>query len=138
MPCPAKLLVLSVAEQAELTATARTGTHQSRTITRVRTLLLAAAGKSRVVIESEPGISTGQHWRTKQRYVAPGLAQAPQERPRSGQARPTRLAGSKAPAGTTRWPLSLLTDRAVNLPYADILSRESTCQVLKKANASPG
>jgi len=147
MPRLAKLIVLSDAERAELTAIVKKGTHKSRKITRARTLLFLAAGKSRVAIESELGISTGQYWRTKQRYLAGGLAQALEERPRSGQppkvtaaleARITSLACSEAPAGAARWTLSLLTERVVELAYVDSLSKESTRQVLKKANSSPG
>ncbi len=147
MPRLAKIIVLSVAEEAELMAIVKKGTHKSRKITRARTLLLLAAGKSRLVIESELGISTGQYWRTKQRYQAGGLAQALEEQPRSGQppkvtaaleARLTSLACSAAPAGAARWTLALLTDRVVELQYVDSLSTESTRQVLKKASSSPG
>ena len=147
MPRLAKKISLSVTEQAELLAIVKKGPHKSRKITRARTLLLLAAGKSRLAIESELGISTGQYWRTKQRYVAAGLAQALEERPRSGQppkvtaaleAQITSLACSAAPEGAARWTLSLLTDRVVELQYVDTLSKESTRQVLKKANSSPG
>ncbi len=147
MPRLAKLIVLSVAQRAELTAIIKKGTHKSRKITRARTLLLLAAGNSRLVIEAELGISTGQYWRTKQRYLAGGLAQALEEQPRSGQppkvtaaleAQITGLACSEAPAGAARWTLALLTERVVALQYVETLSQESTRQVLKKANSSPG
>ncbi len=147
MSRPAKQISLSVTEEAALTAIVKKGTHKSRKITRARTLLLLAAGKSRVAIESELGISTGQYWRTKQRYVAGGLTQALEERPRSGQppkvtaaleARLTSLACSEPPAGTARWTLSLLTDHVVELQYVDTLSKESTRKVLKKASSSRG
>ena len=147
MPRLAKKIILSVTEEAELTAIVKKGIHKSRKSTRARTLLLLAAGKSRVVIESELGISTGQYWRTKQRYMAGGLDQALAERSRSGQppkvtaaleARLTSLACSEAPEGAARWTLSLLTDRVVELQYVDTLSRESTRQVLKKASLSLG
>ncbi len=147
MPRLAKKIILSVTEEAELTAIVKKGIHKSRKSTRARTLLLLAAGKSRVVIESELGISTGQYWRTKQRYMAGGLDQALEERSRSGQppkvtaaleARLTSLACREAPEGAARWTLSLLTDRVVELQYVDTLSRESTRQVLKKASLSLG
>ena len=147
MPRLARTLLLSVAEQADLMAIIKKGTHKSRKITRARTLLLLAAGKSRVAIESELGISSGQYWRTKQRYLAGGLAQALEEQPRSGQppkvtaalkARITSLACSESPAGTARWTLALLTDRVVELQYVDTLSKESTRKALKKASASRG
>ena len=139
--------MLSVAEEAELRAIIKKGTHKSRKITRARTLLLLAAGKSRLVIEAELGISTGQYWRTKQRYLAGGLAQALEEQPRSGQppkvtaaleAQITSLACSEVPAGAARRTLALLTERVVALQYVDSLSTESTRQVLKKANARLG
>ena len=61
----AKTLLLSVAEQADLMAIIKKGTHKSRKITRARTPLLLAAGKSRVATESELGISSGQYWCTR-------------------------------------------------------------------------
>lgn len=147
MSRPAKIIVLSDAQRAELTAIVKKGTHKSRKITRARTLLLLAAGKSRLVIEAELGISTGQYWRTKQRYQSGGLAEALEEQPRSGQppkvtaaleAQITSLACSAAPPGAARWTLALLTERVVALQYVESLSQESTRQVLKKANSSPG
>ncbi len=147
MPPLAKAIHLSAAETAELRAITRKGTHKSRKITRARTLLLLGAGKSRQAIEAELGISAGQYWRTRQRYPSGGLAEALEERPRSGQppkvtaaleAYITRLACSEAPAGAARWTLSLLTERVVELRYVETLSCETTRKVLKKVNSSPG
>ena len=147
MPPLAKLIALSAADTAALRAIVRKGTHKSRKITRARTLLLLGAGKSRQVIEAELGISTSQYWRTRGRYLAGGLAQALEERPRSGQppkvtaaleAHITRLACSEAPAGAARWTLSLLTERVVELRYVDTISDETVRQVLKKVNSNPG
>ncbi len=147
MPPLAKAIRLSTAETAELRALLRKGPHQSRKITRARTLLLLGAGKSRQAIEAEPGISAGQYWRTRGRYLAGGLAQALEERPRSGQppkvtaaleAHITRLACSGAPAGAARWTLTLLTERVVELRYVETISDQTIRQVLKKVASSPG
>lgn len=110
-------------------------------------MLLLGAGKSRQAIEAEVGISAGQYWRTRGRYLAGGLAQALEERPRSGQppkvtaaleAHITRLACSEAPAGAARWTLSLLTERVVELRHGASISDETIRKVFKKVNSSPG
>ena len=147
MPPFAKPISISPADLSALQAIVRKGTHKSRKITRARTLLLLAAGKSRQAIEAELGISAGQYWRTRGRYLAGGLDQALEEQPRSGQppkvtaaleAHITRLACSDAPAGAARWTLSLLTERVVALRYVESISDETIRKVLKKANSSPG
>lgn len=147
MPPLAKAIEFSTADTATLRAILRKGTHKSRRITRARTLLLLGAGKSRPAIEAELGISAGQYWRIRGRYLAGGLAEALEERPRSGQppkvtaaleAHITRLACSQAPAGAARWTLSLLTERVVELRYVETISDETIRKVLKKANLNPG
>lgn len=147
MPPLTKPIALSPADAAALRAIVRKGTHKSRKITRARTLLLLGAGKSRQAIEAELGISAGQYWRTRGRYLAGGLAQALEEKARSGQppkvtpaleAHLTSLACSTAPAGAARWTLALLTERVVELRYVESISDETVRKVLKKVNSSPG
>ena len=69
------------------------------------------AGKARLVVQTEAGISANQYYCLKRRYLAAGLAEALEERPRSGQppkvtaaleAKITGLACSEAPAGAAR------------------------------------
>ncbi|AWM34631.1 helix-turn-helix domain-containing protein [Hymenobacter nivis] len=88
-----------------------------------------------------------QYYRLKGRYLAGGLAQALEERPRSGQppkvtpaleARITSLACSDLPAGAARWTLSLLNETLVCLDYGPAVSKETIRQVLKKASSNPG
>jgi hypothetical protein len=105
------------------------------------------AGKARLVVQTEAGISANQYYCLKRRYLAAGLADALEERPRSGQppkvtaaleAKITSLACSEAPAGAARWTLSLLNETLVALAYEPAISDETIRKVLKKANSNPG
>jgi transposase len=49
------------------------------------------------------------------------------------EAKLTKLACSKAPAGFARWSLRLLAERVVTLEIVDSISHETVRQVLKKA-----
>lgn len=53
-----------------------------------------------------------------------------------GEAHLIALACSEAPEGYDRWSLRLLSERFVELGYAESLSHESVRQVLKKTNSS--
>ncbi len=147
MSRPAKPISLSASDRTLLTAIVKKGTHKSRKITRARTLLLMGAGKSRLEVQAEAGVAATQYFRLKQRYLTEGVAQALQERPRSGQppkvtagleAKITSLACSDAPEGAARWTLSLLQEAVVSLQYVDTISDESIRKVLKKASSNPG
>ena len=105
------------------------------------------AGKGAAAVQAEVGISVSQYHRLKRRYLDGGLANALEERPRSGQppkvtaaleAQITSLACSEWPAGASRWTLSLLNENMVSLGYVDTISNEAIRQVLKKANSNPG
>lgn len=142
MPPFAKGIEFSAADTATLLAILRKGNHKSRKLTRARTLLLLGAGKSRPAIEAELGISAGQYWRTRERYLTGGLVEVLEERPRSGQppkvttaleAHITRLACSEAPVGAAR-----CTGRIVELRYVETISDDSIRKVLKKVNSNPG
>lgn len=104
-------------------------------------------GKSRSQVQSELDIDRNRYYKIKRRYFEGGLSHALEELPRSGQPRKvterleaqiTSIACSDAPAGSSRWTLSLINDRLVELNYADGLSNESIRQVLKKASLSLG
>ena len=78
------------------------------------------------------------------RYMKDKLM-ALQEKPRPGQPRKvtpqveaavTRIACSPAPEGRSRWSVSLLNERIVELGYQ--VHDESVRQILKKANLNPG
>ena len=147
MPRPAKPVILAPADAATLRSIVKKGTHKSRKITRARALLAMGSGKGAAAVQAEVGISATHYHRLKGRYLAEGLAQALEERPRSGQppkvtpaleARITSLACSDLPAGSARWTLSLLNETLVSLDYGPAVSKETIRQVLKKANSSPG
>ena len=140
-------LILPPTDHATLRSIIKKGTHKSRKITRARALLAMGAGKARLVVQTEAGISANQYYCLKRRYLAAGLADALEERPRSGQppkvtaaleAKITSLACSEAPAGAARWTLSLLNETLVALAYGPVISNETIRKVLKKANSSPG
>ncbi|MDJ0367646.1 helix-turn-helix domain-containing protein [Hymenobacter sp. H14-R3] len=147
MPRLAKPVHLPPADAAQLRAIVKKGTHKSRKIARARALLAMSSGKGAATVQAEVGISTTQYYRLKGRYLAGGLAQALEERPRSGQppkvtpaleARITSLTCSDLPAGAARWTLSLLSQTLVSLNYGPAVSKETIRQVLKKASSSPG
>jgi transposase len=147
MARPAHPVALSPTDHSALTALVKKGTHKSRKITRARALLLMGAGKRAAVVQAEAGICANQYYGLKRRYLAGGLADALDERPRSGQppkvtpaleAHITRLACSTAPTGAARWTLSLLNESLVSLQYVETISNKTIRQVLKKVNSNPG
>jgi len=147
MARPTQPVHLPFADQSALRAIVRKGTHKSRTITRANALLRMGAGGSASVVQVQAGISSTQYHRLKRRYLDGGLANALEERPRSGQppkvtptleAHITSLACSELPAGAARWTLSLLNHTLVSLDYGPAVSNETIRNVLKKANSNPG
>ena len=147
MARPTQPVHLPLADQSALRAIVKKGTHKSRTITRANALLRMGAGGSAAAVQVQAGISSTQYHRLKRRYLDGGLANALEERPRSGQppkvtaaveAHITSLACSEWPAGAARWTLSLLNENMVSLGYIDTISNEAIRQVLKKANSNPG
>lgn len=147
MPRRAKPVHLLPADAAKLQTIVKKGTHKSRKIARARALLAMNSGKDAAAVQAEVGISTTQYYRLKGRYLAGGLAQALEERPRSGQppkvtpaleAHITSLACSELPTGAARWTLSLLNETLLSLDYGPAVSKETIRQVLKKASSSPG
>ena len=140
MSRPATPVILSPADAATLRSIVKKGTHKSRKITRARALLAMVSGKGAAAVHAEAGISPTQYHRLKRRYLAGGLNQALEERPRSGQppkvtpaleARITSLACSDLPAGAARWTLSLLNETLVSLDYGPAVSKETIRKVLK-------
>ena len=147
MPRLATPVIVPPADAAKLRAILQKGTHKSRKITRARALLAMGAGQGAAAVQAEAGISARQYYRLKGRYLGGGLAQALEERPRSGQppkvtpaleAQITRLACSELPAGAARWTLSLLNHTLVSLDYGPAVSNETIRKVLKKVSSSLG
>ena len=147
MPRLATPVTVPPADAAKLRAILRKGTHKSRKIARARALLAMGAGQGAAAVQAEAGISARQYYRLKGRYLGGGLAQALEERPRSGQppkvtatleAQITSLACSELPAGASHWTLSLLNQTLVSLDYGPAVSNETIRKVLKKVSSSPG
>ena len=147
MPRLATPVTVPPADAAKLRAILRKGTHKSRKIARARALLAMGAGQGAAAVQAEAGISARQYYRLKGRYLGGGLAQALEERPRSGQppkvtatleAQITSLACSELPAGASSWTLSLLNQTLVSLDYGPAVSNETIRKVLKKVSSSPG
>lgn len=82
--------------------------------------------------------------RVKQRFVEAGfeacLERKPIAQPKGRkvdgdlEAHLIALSCSKAPKGFSRWSLRMLSDKAVELKYADSISYETIRKVLKKTN----
>lgn len=143
----ARPVQLSAAEKAELVSITKKGKHPSRKIIRAKTLLLLDAGKSLQEVQSILGIDKNNFYKIKKRYFSGGLPSALEELPRSGQppkisarleAQITSIACSEAPAGSSRWTLSLINEKIVELHYVERISNESIRKVLKKASLNLG
>jgi len=146
MPKKKYLVTLSAEEREQLEDLLRGGTHATRKVTRARILLKAAEGWQDSAIAAALAVGRATVERTRQRFVAEGLA-ALEERPRPGttpkldaqaEARLIAEACSAAPEGRQRWTLYLLADRVVALGLAPSYSYESVRRVLKKRSSSRG
>jgi transposase len=120
------------------------GKHSVRKLKRAQILLQLHRGKQAAVIAEAVGVSLATVYNVHGRYLEDKLA-ALQEKPRPGQPRKvtpeleaavTRIACSPAPEGRSRWTVSLLNERIVELGYE--VHDESVRQILKKASSSPG
>jgi putative transposase len=143
----ARPVELKVEEQQELISITKKGRHRSRKIVRARALLSMCAGKDRKAVMEELGIDEAHYYRIKGRFLSGGLSYALEEKRRSGQPRKvtesveaqiTAISCSEAPAGASRWTLSLIRDKLVELKCEQVLSCECIRLVLKKVNSSPG
>lgn len=146
MPSPYRIR-LSAAERRELTAMTRRGTHQARTITRARALLLADRG----LRDGEIATALGTHARTIQRLrrraCEDGILAALHDRPRPGgkpkldgrqEAFLVALACSDPPTGRSQWTMQCLAERLIELEVVDAISDETVRRTLKKTSSSPG
>lgn len=142
-----KLVELTESEKAQLISITKKGTHKSRKIIRARALLLMGAKKDKLEVMAEVGIDSNHYHRIKSRYFAAGIKNALEEKPRTGQpskinekleAKITSIACSTPPEGRSRWTLSLINERLVELQWEEPLSKESVRKVLKKVNLNLG
>ena len=135
---------LSTAETAALEKLISKGKHAARKVKRAQILLLLDKGKQPRVIAEAVGVSLATVYNVHGRYLQGKLA-ALDEKPRPGQPRKvtpeveaavTRIACSQAPDGHSRWTVSLINERIVELGYQ--VHDESVRLILKKASSSPG
>ena len=146
MPQKKYLVDLTEQEKLELEKLLKSGSHQSRKLTRVRILLLANEGKTDDEIVKALQTARPTVERTRKRFVEEGL-DCLQEKLRHG-ARPRldepqeahliAIACSSSPDGFARRTLKLLADKAVELGFVDSIAKETVRNVLKKTSLSRG
>ena len=147
------LVTLTEGERAALGQRVATGRGPARELTHARILLKADEGPGRpgwvdqaiaeAVEVSQPTVA-----RVRRQFVEEGLAAALNRRaPRreyrrkldgAQEARLIALACGEPPAGSARWTLRLLADKAVELEVVERLSYQTVRRVLKKTSSSPG
>jgi transposase len=116
---------------------------------RASILLKADDGLTDAEIAEDLGVGLVTVERVRQRCCERGVAgclerkaQENPSRPRkldgASEAQLVRLACSEPPAGRTRWTLTLLADKLVELKVFDSVSKSTVQRGLKKTNSSPG
>lgn len=145
---PIKYIVdLSADERTELVQLISRGKPSARKVVRARILLKADEGFSDSQIVAALDTSRPTVERTRQRFVAGGLADALNDKRHPGQRRKLTpkqeahliaVACTPAPEGHAHWTRRLLADKVVELEYAESISPETVRQLLKKTNSSPG
>lgn len=147
MPKKSQAIKLSDEEYIQLRQHVRKGRKSSRAINRARILLLSDEQVPDEEICQQLDVGRVTVYRVRRNYHDGGLAQALQEKRRSGapskidgrvEASLTMLACSDPPEGYGRWTLQLLADKLVELEVIDSLSLESVRTALKKTNLNPG
>jgi putative transposase len=135
---------LSTSERAALESLVSKGKHSVRKIKRAQILLHLDKRKQHKDIAEAVGVSLATVYNVHGRYLHNHL-EALAERPRPGQPRKvtseveaavTSIACSQAPQGHSRWTVSLINERIVQLGYD--VHDESVRLVLKKVNSSLG
>lgn len=143
MPKKSYDLKLSDEEYIQLRHYVREGRKSSRAINRARILLLSDEPVTDEEICQQLAVGRATVYRVRKNYQAGGLAQALQEKPRSGapskidgrvEASLTLLACCDPPPGYSRWTLQLLADKLVELEVIDSISLESVRTSLKKTS----
>jgi transposase len=147
MPKKSYTIRLSDEEYIQLRQYVREGRKSSRAINRARILLLSDEQATDEEICQQLEVGRVTVYRVRKNYHVGGLAQALQEKRRSGappkidgrvEASLTMLACSDAPTGYGRWTLQLLADKLVELEVIDSISLESVRNTLKKTNLNLG
>lgn len=135
-----KRFYLSTADRTYLQGLLSKGSLKVKIFKRAQGLLYLDEGKGVLEIGALLGVtySTVTRWRMK--YMELGLKSL-EDKVRPGRpivisgeqrAKITALACSEAPAGHARWTMRLLSDKAVELGYAEHLSHTQVRKMLKK------
>ena len=128
-------------EKQSLEMLVRKGKSASRSHTRARILLKAAAGFQDQAIIEALDVSPSMIYHARQRCVEEGPEAALKDRPRPGKApkltekqaaHVIALACSDAPDGHDHWTLRLLAGKVVELSHAQGCSHETIRQLVKK------
>jgi transposase len=153
MVSPVKVSVcLSDHQRQVLRRLARTGTHPSAQVRRAQILLKADADGPDAWSDTRIGKTLGCSFmtvrRVRQQFVAEGLdATLHRKRPTGRQYRKldgrqeaqlVAIACSSAPQGRSRWTMTLLADRLVELKVVESIDPATVWRTLKKTRSSPG
>lgn len=141
---------LESGEREELRKLVSKGKSAARTLAHARILLQADVSEggpswSDEQISAALGMTTRSVEHLRKRFVEEGLKAALERKKREGSPTPRILDGAKearlvalccsqAPEGRTRWTLSLLSDRLVELDVVESISRYTVSRTLKKTN----
>lgn len=140
------IVELSEEERAELEQMLSGGTLGVRKTKRALTLLRSDDGWTAEAISEAIGTGTATVYRTRQRYVERGLAEALSEKHRPGAARKldakqeaklVALACSDAPQGRSKWTMQLLADKLVVLADLETISAETVRRRLNEKKIKP-
>jgi transposase len=155
MDAPRKYVVtLTAAERERLTDLTRTGSAPARKILRARVLLLADAGhadgqRDDAYITRALGVHVNTVAGIRKRFVQEGESPALNRKPREhppvaakidgrAEAHLVAICCGPAPAGRTRWTLSLLADELQRRKLVTTVCMETVRKTLKKTNCNPG
>jgi transposase len=153
MVSPLKISVrLDGHQRRVLAQLARTGTHPSAQVRRAQILLKADADGPDAWSDTRIGKTLGCSFmtvrRVRQQFVAEGLdATLHRKRPTGRQYRKldgkqeaqlVAIACSSAPAGQSRWTMTLLADRLVELKVVESIDPATVWRTLKKTRSNRG
>lgn len=139
---PKSHIILSEADQQELTRLLHQSGLRSKAFKRVSALLELHKGKSIEAVRRVLGLSYPTMAKLIDNYQQSGLA-CLQDKSKPGRppgisgkqrAAITALACSEAPEGHARWSLRLLADKVVELGYCEDISHMQVGRILKKTN----
>ncbi len=140
-------VTLNDEEQTTLRQMLRAGSHEARTLTRARILLLAHEGKGDAEIVTAPGTSLSTVGRMRKQHAQAGLHAALSGAPRPGAMRTPDGTGeaylvaracSDPPGGRREWTTRLSADRLVTVGIAGTIPDETVRRTSKRGASSRG